>query len=200
MIISTNLKIILAVVASIMALTGNIPYFIDVIRHKIQPHPYTWMIWTIVSLVTFFGQLAKGGGYGAIPTGIAEGFTILIFLASLRYGFKNIQKRDHYFLAAALMGLIPWMITKDPTISVIIVVCIDTIAFIPTLAKTWKNPESEKPLLYAMNVTRHGLSLGALGAYNIATILHSIVMIITNTTMTLFIMRKKLALRWNKIS
>jgi hypothetical protein len=174
---------------------GNISYLKDVIAGKVVPHPYTWFIWSIVSMTTFFGGLAKGAGIGALPTGVAEGFTILIFLFSLKYLFQrktgHIRMIDNYFLLAALLGLIPWILTNDPTISVVIVVLIDIVAFIPTLRKTWQHPETEKPLLYEMNVARHVLTLFSLQSYNIATTVHSIAMICVNTVMTIFIQRKK---------
>src|SRR6185503_18220389 len=180
-------KEILVIVASILAIIGNVPYLLDVIKGKVKPHPYTWFVWTIVSCVVFFGQVSKGAGLAAIPTAVAEIFTLIIFLFSLKYGFKNPPKADKYFLALALLGLIPWFITKDPTISVITVVAIDLIAFIPTLRKTYCHPKSETPLLYSANVLRHSLILSTLGSYNIATMLHSISMIITNSIMVIFI-------------
>lgn len=182
---------ILVVIAAIIAVIGNVPYLRDVITNKIQPHPYTWLMWSIVSAVTFFGQVVKGAGIGSIPTGIAEGFTIIIFFFSLRYGFRNIRKQDTYFLVAALLGLIPWAVTKDPTLSVVTVVSIDVIAFVPTLRKAWQDPASETPLLYVMNVLRHILTLFSLSAYNVATTLHSIVMIFVNILMTSFILIRK---------
>lgn len=189
--LSMETKEIIAIIAAVLAIIGNVPYLIDVLKQKAKPHPYTWLVWSIVSGVTFFGALAKGAGVGAIPTGAAEIFTIIIFFFSLRYGFKNIARRDTYFLIIALLGLIPWAITKDPTISVIIVVTIDFIAFMPTLGKTWKRPETETPLLYSMNVSRHVLTLFSLQAYNVATVLHSIVMIVMNTIMTGIIFWRK---------
>jgi hypothetical protein len=185
------MKETLAVIAALLSATGNIPYLRDTLRNEIQPHPYTWLMWSVVSGVSFLGQLAKGGGVGSIPAAVSEVFTIVIFVASLRYGFRNIEKRDHYFLAAALAGLVPWALTSDPTLSIVIVVSIDVIAFIPTLRKAWRHPETERPLLYAMNVSRHILTLFALEAYNIATTLHSIAMIATNLVMTGFLARRK---------
>lgn len=182
-----SIKEVLAVAASLLALVGNLSYLLDVIKRKVKPHPYTWFVWVIVSCVVFFGQVVKGAGIGAIPTAVAEIFTLIIFLFSLGYGFKNPPKSDKYFLALALLGLIPWILTKDPTLSVIVVVSIDLIAFMPTLRKTYCHPKSETPILYGANVLRHLLVLGALGSYNIATILHSIVMIITNSIMVIFI-------------
>ncbi|MCA9352771.1 hypothetical protein KC901_01160 [Patescibacteria group bacterium] len=189
------MKETLAIIAAILAFVGNISYLRDVFKNRVHPHPYTWFIWSIVSMTTFVGGLVKGAGIGALPTGVAEAFTIIIFLFSLKYLFQrkagHIRTIDHYFLVAALIGLIPWALTKDPTISVVIVVLIDIIAFIPTLRKTWTHPETERPLLYEMNVARHILTLFSLNAYNIATTFHSIAMICTNTLMTAFIKRRK---------
>ncbi len=185
------MKLTLAIIAAILAIIGNVPYLRDILRKKVYPHPYTWLVWSIVSCIVFFGQVAKGAGIGALPTAASELFTIIIFFFSLRYGFKHIRSIDTVFLGIALLGIIPWILTSDPTISVIIAVSIDFLAFLPTIRKTWTHPRTETPLLYGTNVVRHILMLCALRTYNIATALHSVVMIITNTLMTLIIMGRK---------
>lgn len=186
------MKTTVALIASVMAILGNLPYLYDIFKKRVKPHPYTWFVWSIVSCIIFFGQLAKGAGIGALPTLASEIFTIIIFFFSLRYGTEHIRKIDTFFLVLALLGIVPWILTNDPTISVIIAVSIDFIAFLPTLRKTWQHPNTETPTLYALNVIRHILMLFSLRAYNIATTLHSIAMIILNTTMTFLINRKKL--------
>lgn len=184
------MKLTIAIIAGVLSIIGNIPYLIQVIKGKVRPHAFTWLVWSIVSGVTFFGAVAKGAGVGAIPTGAAEIFTIIIFFFSLKHGFEYVKKIDVVFFIIALLGLIPWILTKDPTLSVIIVVAIDLTAFVPTIRKTWKHPETEIPILYGMNVSRHILTLFSLQAYNIATMLHSISMIVTNTIMTTIILFK----------
>ena len=186
-----NMKEIIAIIASILAIVGNVPYLYDIVSKKVRPHPYTWFVWSLVSCIIFFGQVAKGAGIGALPTAASEIFTLIIFFFSLRYGFKKINHTDTIFLIICLLGIIPWILTKDPTVSVIIAVSIDVCAFIPTIRKTWNNPQTETPILYSMNVARHILMLLSLQAYNIATTLHSIVMITTNTIMTGIILKKK---------
>ena len=185
------MKEILAIIATVVAIGGNIPYIRDAINKRVTPHPYTWFVWSIVSGITLFGQIAKGAGIGALPTAVSWIFTLSIFVFSLRYGFKNVIKTDNYFLGGALLGLVPWAITKDPTISVVIAVGIDLIAFAPTIRKTWVRPASETPILYGANVLRHVLTLFSLQSYNIATTLHSIAMIATNTVMTNIIVFKR---------
>ena len=183
-------KEILATMAVLLSIVGNIPYLLSVIEKKVTPHPYTWLIWSIVSGTIFFGQVVGGAGIGAIPTAVSEMFTIIIFFFSLQYGWKGVVKKDNYFLITALLGIIPWILTKDPTLSVIIMVSIDFVAFIPTLRKTWYHPETEIPLLYGTNALRHFLTLFSVHSYNVATMLHSVVMVCVNTVMTYFILRK----------
>jgi len=182
-------KAILAIIASVLAIIGNFSYLSNVYRRKIIPHPYTWFVWTIVSAINLFGQIEEGAGIGALPTGVAESFTLLIFLFSLQYGFKHIRKTDTYLLVIALLGIIPWILTDNPTFSIIIAVSIDLVAFIPTIRKAWIYPKTESPTLYSMNVLRHILTLFSLQAYNIATTLHSAAMIVMNTIMTVLILR-----------
>lgn len=181
-----------ALIAALLVIAGNLPYLWDIIQGRVRPHPYTWMVWTIVSGIVFFGQIAKGAGVGALPTAASEIFTVIIFFLSLRYGFKDISKEDTAFLGLALIGVALWMITHDPTLSVIIAVSIDLIAFVPTLRKTFRHPTSETPILFSTNVVRHVLALLSLESYNIATVLHSVAMICTNGAMTLLILRGKI--------
>ena len=180
-----------AIIASLLAIVGNVPYLNDIVKKRVRPHPYTWLVWSIVSCIIFFGQVAKGAGIGALPTASAEIFTIIIFFFSLQYGFKHIRKVDTLFFIIALLGIIPWIITKDPTPSGIIAVAIDLTAFAPTIRKTWGDPKTETQTLYSMNVLRHILMLISLQSYNIATTLHSIAMITTNSLMISLIRRKK---------
>jgi hypothetical protein len=185
------MKEAIAVIAALLAIAGNVPYLRDVVARRVVPHAYTWFVWSIVSCVVFFGQIEKGAGIGALPTAASEVFTIIIFLFSLRYGFKHPTVTDKVFLCIALAGLIPWALTRDPTISVVIAVAIDATAFLPTLRKTWRSPSTETPLLFGTNVLRHALALFSLQAYNLATVLHSVVMILLNSLMTLMILFRK---------
>lgn len=182
-----------AYIATVLAIAGYLPYLIKSVSNNVTPHPYTWFVWSIISAITLFGQLVKGAGIGALPTAAAEILTIAIFFSSLKHGFKYIKRSDTYFLICALIGLIPWIIFQDPTISVVIAVTVDAIAFTPTFRKSWEHPGSESKMVYSFNVLRHIFTLFSLQTYNIATTLHSIAMIITNsiTTIILFLSKSK---------
>ena len=109
-----SMKTSIAIVAALLAIAGNVPYLRDIIQKKVKPHPYTWLVWTIVSCIVFFGQVARGAGIGALSTAASEIFTVIIFLLSLKYGFKNIRRIDTYCLIIALVGHYSLAIDQRP--------------------------------------------------------------------------------------
>jgi hypothetical protein len=96
------MKMIIAIVAALLAIVGNVTYLMDINKKKVKPHPYTWLVWSIVPCIAFFGQLASGAGIAVLSTGVAEIFTIIIFLISLKYGFKSKRRIDTYCFIVAL--------------------------------------------------------------------------------------------------
>jgi len=66
-----------------------------------------------------------------------------IFLFSLKYGEKDISKRDWTLLFIALIILTFWSITREGFISIILVCLVDSIAFYFTWKKSYKKPHQE---------------------------------------------------------
>ncbi|QQS32945.1 MAG: hypothetical protein IPM50_15070 [Acidobacteriota bacterium] len=185
------MKLSFATIAAILVLVANVSYSIDIIRGRVRPHAYTWFIWSVVNGIVLGGQYAGGAGVGAIPTLINEVLTVTNLVLALKWGYRSVKFIDHVFLAVAILGILIWVTTDDPTSAVILAVGIDLAAFVPTIRKTWENPGTETPLLFSANAVRHIFSLLSLEAYNIATTLHSVAMIATNSLMTLIIYFRK---------
>ena len=74
------MKETIAIIAALLAIVGNVPYLMDIVKRRVEPHPYTWFVWSIVSCIIFFGQISRGAGIGALPTASSEIFTIIIFI------------------------------------------------------------------------------------------------------------------------
>lgn len=185
------MKETLGLIAAILAVVSHAPYIKDILHSRTRPHVFSWVIWSIVTLLVFFGQLQEGAGPGAWTTGITGLTTILIAFLAFKQGSKDITKSDVIFFSAALATLIPWKLTNNPTISIILLTLIDILAFIPTLRKTIKDPSSETFLTYFLNLFRHGLSIPALATYNLATVLFPAVMLLLNGTMVSVILKSR---------
>ena len=185
------MKEIVGLVAAILTFVAVAPYIIDIFRNKTKPHIFTWVIWAIVTLFVFFGQWQKGGGPGSWTTGIAGIITIFIALISLKKGSRDITKLDIIMFVGALLGIIPWLLVKDPTISVVILTIIDVLAFIPTIRKTIKDPQSETFISYVLHAIRHSLSIIALTNYNLATYIFPASIAVMNIIVILVILKPR---------
>ena len=159
--------------------------------HKTQPHLYTWLIWSIVTTIALAGQWTTGAGPGAWPTAITALLTYLVTILALRYGTKDITTTDSVFLIFAVLAIIPWWLTNNLLLSVILATAIDVCAYAPTIRKTWRAPESETLAQYSLSIIRHAAALAALSTYSLTTYLYPVAVLIMNTVVVGVILRPK---------
>lgn len=160
---------ILGLITVIMTIGLHIPYFIKTYRGTIKPHPFTWILWTLLTFIIFAAQVNGNAGPGSWGTGVTAILCVGITFASFQYGFNNIHKADIFMFMAGLGAIPLWLLTNDATLAVMLATAIDLIAFAPTYRKSWHNPHEEPVYLYALNVLRHGISLAALVEFNLIT-------------------------------
>jgi hypothetical protein len=185
------MKEFIGVVTVILAFLGLIPYIVDIFKNKTKPHIFTWAVWAIITILAFIGQWQSGAGAGSWTTGVTSLMTIFIAIISFKYGIKDITKSDTIIFIAALLAVIPWYLTKNPTLSIIILTIIDVLAFIPTIRKTIKYPESETLSSYILHTIRHGLSIAAISTYSISTYLFPGALAIMNLIIALIIIKSR---------
>lgn len=186
------MKELIGIVTVALTFIALYPYIADIFRNKTKPHVFTWAIWAIVTILAFFGQWQKGGGPGSWTTGVTGILTIFIAIISLKKGSRDITKLDVAIFIGALFAIIPWMMTKDPTLSVVILTIIDVLAFIPTIRKTVKDPKSETFISYVLHAIRHSLSILALANYNLATYIYPAALAVMNITLVIIIAKSKI--------
>src|SRR3989344_6778655 len=169
-----ELKIFLGAIAALLALLSSFLYIRDIFRGNTKPHTYTWLIWSIVTTIAFFGQWVSGGGAGSWATGVAAVVTIFTLLLSLKggYGTKDITNFDKVCLALALVAILPWLLAKSVLWSVLLATAIDLIAFFPTLRKTWHAPRSESLGSMYADAVKHALSTFSMGTYSLITLIY----------------------------
>ncbi|WP_425642208.1 hypothetical protein ACPUEK_02405 [Marinomonas gallaica] len=167
-----NIKLIFSVIAIVLALVGFVPYIALIIRGKVKPHVFSWVIWGITTTVVFFAQLDADGGVGAWPIGLSGFVTILIaILAYFKRGDSTITRADWGFLIAALASLPLWYMTSDPLWTVIILTAIDMIGFGPTYRKVYLRPFEDSRMFFLIMILRSVCAIVALEAYSVTTVL-----------------------------
>ena len=71
---------ILGYVSGILMILSIIPYTISIFKLETKPQRMTWLIWSMVTFIAFFSQLAEGGTWSLLVT---AGDTIAVLILSL---------------------------------------------------------------------------------------------------------------------
>ena len=167
----TNYKEIIGVTAIAITFVGYIPYFRDIFRGKTKPHAFSWLVWGILNAIAFAGQISDNGGPGTWAVGLTAAALFAIFGLALFKGEKNIKPFDWFCLASAGIALVPWLLTSEPLLSVILITIIDLFGFLPTVRKAYKKPHQETLSTFILNTLKYFLIVLALRQYTFVTTL-----------------------------
>lgn len=184
------MKEIAGITAIVLSLVGYVPYIRDVIKGKTKPHVFTWIVWTIITFVIGFAQIAAGAGWSSVHNIVTGFVSLFILYFGFKYSRSTISLSDIFFFIAAIFSIPIWILTKSPVGSIILLSIIDFLAFVPTFRKTWKDPTSETLSSYIIAGSKYIISLFAIAVYSFSTILYPIVLIVLNVIMVLVISKK----------
>ncbi len=181
-------KSILGYLSTLVAIVAYVIYFRQIFSGKVKPHAFSWFIWALTTGIIFVAQIVKGGGAGAWVTGLTALACFVIFVLALFKGKRDFAKIDWVFLASALSAIVLWWITRDPTLSVILITITDTIGAFPTFRKSYYEPNQESATLFGLNSLKFVVALFALGSYTITTWLYPAILVLTNAIIVLLIL------------
>jgi hypothetical protein len=187
-------KLVIGIIAAIIGLISYIPYLRDCAKKKTRPSVYTWMIWTIMTLIAFIAQLKYGAGPGSFVLGIQA----LINVAVLVFAFRNnLRKRkinwvDKTCFSLAVLAIILWSLTGQGIYAIVLVTLADALAFTITIKKTYFFPYEETLITYVFAGIKHFLAIVAMGSYSLTTTLFPAYLVIFNIIfVTLALIRRK---------
>ena len=185
-------KIILGIIGIGLSVIGYGVYIRGILARKTIPHTFTFLVWSIASLITWALQVQGGAGVGAWTTLTVSLICIFIFFLSFKYGEGDIKALDIVFLISSLVALFLWLVVDQPVWSVILIVTTDVLGFGPTIRKSWSKPHSESLFTWEIITVRHILAIFALDKLNILTLLYPITWALVNTAFSvLLIVRRR---------
>jgi len=174
------MKNIIGIVAVILTFVGYIPYIRDTIKGKTKPHIYSWFIWAFITFIIFALQILGHAGAGAFTTLAAALLCLTIFILGLKNGHKDITKFDTVTFIISLIAIGIWIFAKQPVVSNILIITINTLANLPTIRKSWNKPHSETLFTWEMGAVRNFLGLLALANYSLLTWLYPVTNLLIN--------------------
>ena len=185
-------KEIFSALAMAITFIAFFPYIRSILKNKIRPHVFSWIIWGSTTIIVFFVQLEGGGGIGAWPIGISGLITIYIaFLAYKNKSDASITKMDCCFFLLAIASLPFWYFTSDPLWAVIILTIVDTLGFGPTFRKAYQYPYEENLLLFMLFLIRNIIVIFALEFYSLTTVMFPAIIAVATLMLILVILNRR---------
>jgi len=188
-------KVILATLAALCEVASNFPYIRDILRGTTKPHLFTWFVWTLLTGISFFILVSEGAGSGAWVTGVTTITCCVVAILALFHGERHITRSDWVCFLCALLGIVLWKLTDNSFLTIIIILSVDTLGFIPTVRKSFYKPYEETLSAYVLVALKHLLTFTALQAYTPTTMLYTLFLFSTNTLFVSMLLVRRLHLK-----
>ena len=183
----------LGVAGGLAGIADTVPYVRDIARGSTRPHRGTWLIWAVLAVVATLSQRADGASWSVLMTGTQAILTGLVFVLAIRHGEGGMGTRDLMLLALAGVGVIGWIIARQPVVAVGCVIAADLTAFVMMTPKVKADPDSETLSTYALAAGGGALAAGAVGMADVSLLLYPVYYCVANGAMAVFIHRRRAA-------
>ena len=177
-----EIKPILGVVATGIAFVSYVPYIRDILANKTKLHAFSWLVWGILTAISFAAQVTNNAGPGAWVMGFTAVVDLVIFTFALVKGKKNIVMIDWVVLTGAGLAMFMWYITKTPLISVVLITLTDALGFAPTFRKSFVKPWEETLSTYALSGMKFVVAIFALESFSLVTGLYPVYLVLANAS------------------
>ena len=134
----------------VLSLLSPISYTRSMLAGKSKPHRVTRLVVWLASVAGMLGVLGSSNVAGLIFAGIFLCRASYLLAMSGPYGVGGTSRIDRYCLAIAILALVVYVTTGSGLWAIACGILADGIGYIPTLVKTWRTPESEDPLFFAV--------------------------------------------------
>jgi hypothetical protein len=194
-------KNLLSAVAIALTFIAYLPYIQSILRGKVKPHIFSWVIWGITTIIVFLAQLQDKGGAGAWPIGISGIITIYVAIAAFtKRSDTAITQTDWIFFILAIASLPFWYFTSDPFWAVVILTLVDTLGFGPTLRKAYAYPFEEQLTFFGLFTIRNLVAILALENYSFTTVLFPATISASCLILIWIVMHRRRILRDKRLS
>jgi len=185
---------ILGVAGGVAGIADTVPYVRDTVRGNTRPHRGTWLIWAVLAIVACLSQRADGASWSVIMTATQAILTGLVFALAIRHGEGGMERRDLVLLGLAGVGVLGWIIAREPVVAVGCVIAADLTAFVMMTPKVRADPDSETLSTYALASAGGALAAGAVGMADVSLLLYPVYYCVANAAMAILIHRRRAAL------
>jgi hypothetical protein len=185
----------LGVLAGLLGIADTLPYIRDTVRGATRPHRGTWLIWCVLGVVVCLSQRADGASWSLVMSAVQATSTVIIFLLAIPRGEGGLSRRDAIMMAIALGGVTGWVLADEPVVATVCVIAADAIGVALMVPKTYRDPESETLVTFALASVGGLLAGAAVATFDAALLAYPAYYCLANGLIALLIVSRRSAAR-----
>lgn len=180
-----------ALSVGIMAAAYAIYLWQTVKKGGVQPHPFSWLLWGLVTAVVYLVQRAQNGGAGSWVTGLTAAVCFIIGSLSLLKHKWRFSWFDWFSLGTGLAVFGFYLLAQDPTQSAVLATITDVMGYGSTIKKGWAQPHKDSATSFALNGIKFIPALFALDSYSLATWLYPATLVAVNGAVAVMLLVRR---------
>lgn len=137
-------------IGALFNIVGSGTYAFNTLKGRTKPNRVSWFLWALIPLIAVSAQISEGVGWASLMTFMVGFGPLLVFVTSFvnRKAYWKITKLDIFCGSVSVLAVVLWLITGTGAIAVLFSILADFIAAIPTIIKSYKEPETEHPSVF----------------------------------------------------
>jgi hypothetical protein len=165
-----------------------------------RPNRVTWFVWTIVGAMLLASYRAAGATSTLwVPAALVVG-TFSIALLSLKFGQGGWRPVDVVCCIGAAVGFLLWRFLASPEAALFSMIGTDFVGLVPTLVKSYREPQGEHRLAWSIAWAGSLLNVCAIGTWEMAVASYPLYLFVGNSAVLLLLVRPGERRRANPIS
>lgn len=184
-------RVMIGEIAAYVNIVAYIPYFISTLRGETKPSKVTWWIWTAFEILLIASYIMSGANNTKwLPIAALVGMLITAIL-SLRYGKRGWTIIDTICSVGSIVGIAIWIISGSPVIAMCSFLIVDFLAAIPTMVKSWHNPEEENAFTWAITFASGLINLFAIEKWTFEIVIYPLHLVLLYGMILYILLRKR---------
>ncbi|MBP9667189.1 hypothetical protein KBD87_00070 [Candidatus Saccharibacteria bacterium] len=179
----------------ILLLVGNLSYAYGVVRGTVRPNRMTWGILSIAPMIAAASMASQHVPFHqSLFTMIVGIDPLIIFTCSFfsQTAAWKLKRFDMLCGALAVGGLVAWQASGNANIAIAFSVFADGMAFLPTLIKAYKYPETEGLTLYVLGAISAVTALLIIDVWDFTHLAFPVYILTADVCAMLFVVRRYL--------
>jgi len=149
---------------------GSATYALSTLKGKTKPNRVGWLLWALAPLIAFAVEINQGVGLRSLMTFMVGFGPALVFTASFvnKKAYWKISRLDIVCGALSALALVLWLVTRVGDIAIWLSIASDLLASVPTIVKSWREPETEHPTVFRNGAISAAITLLTVKTWTLA--------------------------------